>query len=172
MLKVIGCLLIGAASVGLAISFGVELREHLALLYDLRQLLLDISQEAQYSLLPMERILGTRIRSNDQRLTEICGELSALLAEKNGEGGAVLWRQVFGGKRQRLGLTETESDIIENAGKAFFGKNTEENAKNLSLYLERLDYVIEHTRSEQKEKQRVLQTVSVMGGFMLMILLL
>ena len=69
MLKVIGCLLIGAASVGLAISFGVELREHLTLLYDLRQLLVDISQEAQYSLLPMERILGTRIRSNDPRLT-------------------------------------------------------------------------------------------------------
>lgn len=172
MLKVIGCLLIGAASVGLAISFGVELREHLTLLYDLRQLLVDISQEAQYSLLPMERILGTRIRSNDPRLTEICGDISVRLAEKNGEGGAALWRRVFDGERQRLGLTETEEDIIGNAGKAFFGKNTEENAKNLSLYLERLDYVIEHTRSEQKEKQRVLQTVSVMGGFMLMILLI
>ena len=172
MLKIIGCIFIGTASVGLAVSFGAELREHLALLYDLRQLLLDISQEARYSLLPMERILGTRIKSNDLRLKEICGNLSALLAEKNGEGGAALWRQVFGGERKRLGLTETEADIIENAGKAFFGNNTEENARNLSLYLERLDYVIDHTRSEQKEKQRVLQTVSVMGGFMLMILLL
>lgn len=157
---------------GLAISFGVELREHLTLLYELRQLMIDISQEAQYSLQPMERILGKSIRSGDERLTEICGRLSVLLSEKNGEGGAALWKQVFGEARQKLGLTETEADIIENAGKAFFGKSVEENARNLSLYLERLDYVIEHTRSEQKEKQRVLQTVSVMGGFMLIILLI
>ena len=168
----IGCILIGTASLGLAVCFGAELREHLALLYDLRQMLLDISQEAQYSLLPMERILGTRIRSNDQRLIEICSSLSVRLEEKNGERGDVIWRQVFCREKKRLGLTETEADIMENAGKAFFGKNTEENARNLTLYLERLDYVIEHTRSEQKEKQRVLQTLSVMGGFMLMMILI
>ena len=49
MLKVIGCLLIGAASVGLAISFGVELREHLTLLYDLRRRILSRMPEKHFS---------------------------------------------------------------------------------------------------------------------------
>ena len=172
MLKLIGCIFIVAASVGLAVSFGRELKEHLRLLYEIRQLLYDISQEARYSLLPVERILSFRIHPQDERLEAICGRLCILLTEKNGESGELLWKQVFHAYGKELGLTEMEADIIENAGKAFFGKNMEENNRNLVLYLERLDYVIEHTRSEQKEKQRVLQTVSIMGGFMLIILLL
>ncbi|MDD6305454.1 MAG: stage III sporulation protein AB [Clostridiales bacterium] len=172
MLRLIGCILIGTASVGLAVSFERELKEHLQLLYEIRQMLFDISQEAQYSLLPVERILRFRIHPQDERLTGICGRLSSLLAEKNKECGAMLWKQVFHAYEKELGLNQTEAEIIENAGKAFFGKSTEENNRNLALYLERLDYVIEHTRSEQKEKQRVLQTVSIMGGFMLIILLI
>ena len=172
MLKLIGCIFIGVSSVGLAVSFGRDLREHLRLLYEIRQLLYDISQEAMYSLLPVERILRFRIHAKDERLGTICVRLSELLTEKNGEGGAMLWKQVFRSCEKELGLTETEAEIIENAGKAFFGKSTEENNRNLALYLERLDYVIENTRSEQKEKQRVLQTVSIVGGFMLIILLI
>lgn len=172
MLKLVGGALIGAASVGLALNLGTELKEHLRLLYEIRQMLVDIFQEAQYSLLPMEKILSSGTVLRDGRLADICARLGNLLAEKNGEGGEALWRQVFHDSRRALGLNEAEAEILENAGKAFFGKNTKENGRNLSLYLERLDYVIEHTRSGQKEKQRVLQTVSILGGFMLIILLI
>ncbi len=172
MLKLAGGLLIEAASVGLAICFGREIKEHLRLLYEIRQMFADIFQEAQYSLLPMEKILTSKIIPRDAVLAEACARLASLLAEKNGEGGAALWKQVFRDSRKALGLKEAEAEIIENAGKAFFGKNTEENGRNLSLYLERLDYVIEHARSEQKEKQRVLQTVSILGGFLLILLLI
>ena len=65
-----------------------------------------------------------------------------------------------------------EREVLEHAGRAFFGKNTEENASNLALCLERLDYIIEEKRGEQKEKKRVAQTVSIMGGLMLIILLI
>ncbi len=48
----------------------------------------------------------------------------------------------------------------------------EENKKQLTLTLERLDFVIEATRGEQKEKQRVYQALSVVCGLMLIILLI
>lgn len=172
MVKLMGCILIGIASVGFAVSFEREMKEHLRLLYEMRQMLYDISEEARYSLLPVEQILRSRIHPQEERLLDICHRLSSLLAEKSKEGGAMLWKQTFHAYGKELGLSQTEAEIIENSGKAFFGKNTEENSRNLTLYLERLDYVIEHTRSEQKEKQRVLQTVSIMGGFMLIILLI
>lgn len=41
----------------------------------------------------------------------------------------------------------------------------------LSIYLERLDFVIEQEQKEQREKQRVAGAVSVIGGMMLVILL-
>ena len=42
----------------------------------------------------------------------------------------------------------------------------------LSFYLERLDFVIGQERKEQREKQKVAGTVSVIGGMMLVILLI
>ena len=47
-----------------------------------------------------------------------------------------------------------------------------ENEKSLEHYLERLDYVINQVRGEQKEKQKVYQTVSVMCGLIVILLFL
>ena len=47
-----------------------------------------------------------------------------------------------------------------------------ENEKSLEHYLERLDYVIGQAREEQKEKQKVYQTVSVMCGLIVILLFL
>ena len=49
-------------------------------------------------------------------------------------------------------------------------RNIKENERMLSIYLERLDFVIEQERKEQREKQRVAGAVSVIGGMMLVIL--
>ena len=78
--------------------------------------------------------------------------------------------EAFAEKMQKL-LGE-EAEILEGAGGAFFGKSVEENRKHLSLSMERLNFLIEEIRKGQKEKQKVYQTVSVMCGVLLIILLL
>lgn len=74
--------------------------------------------------------------------------------------------------QKKLGLTQEEKEIVAGAGSAFFGKSMGENEKSLEHCLERLDYVIDEVRGEQKEKQKVYQTVSVMCGLIVVILLL
>ena len=71
---------------------------------------------------------------------------------------------------KELGICASELEIIANAGNAFFGRNIKENERMLSIYLERLDFVIEQERKDQREKQRVAGAVSVIGGMMLVIL--
>lgn len=53
-----------------------------------------------------------------------------------------------------------------------FRKSMGENEKSLEHYLKRLDYVIDQVRGEQKEKQKVYQTVSVMCGLIVILLFL
>lgn len=172
MLKLLGSILIGTASIGLALRITGELKEHLALLYEVRQLFVDIAGEAAYSLQPVEHILGSRIRVRDARLMEICGEIAEKLAMRRDAKGEEVWAAVFEEHKKLLGLKEAELAVIRDAGKAFFGKSMEENEKNLAAYLERLDFLIEGRRREQEEKQKVIQTVSVMCGLMLIILLI
>lgn len=171
MLKMLGCGLILSASIGYAIRIRQELKEHLFLLYEIRKMLTNLLYEEQYSLQPVENILLYSIHTKDERLNEICREIGQTLLKKEAADGAEIWRMVFEKKRKLLGMNEEEAEIVESAGSAYFGKSMEENQKVLSLYLERLHFQIEIERKERKEKQKVYQTVSIMCGLILIILL-
>ena len=172
MLKLLGSLLIMTASVGLAYCIRRDMTKHLGLLYEIRKMLIDISYAAAESMQPVEILLGCFIRTRDKRLNDACKKIADILMEKHAEDGGKVGQDVFGASRRELGRRGEEAEILESAGGAFFGKSVEENRKHLSLSMERLDFCIEENRKEQKEKQRVYQTVSVMCGLLLIILLL
>lgn len=172
MLKLLGSLFILTASVGLAYSIKRDMTAHLYLLYEIRKMLIDISYAASESMQPVEILLGCFIRTRNERLNEACGKIAETLMEKREGDGAKVWRKIFEESRSELGLRGEEAEILESAGGAFFGKSVEENRKHLALSMERLDFLIEEIRKGQKEKQKVYQTISVMCGLLLIILLL
>lgn len=94
------------------------------------------------------------------------------LQKKERGCGQELWQERIEAWQKTLGLTSEEKEIFAGAGCAFFGKSMGENEKSLEHYLERLDYVIDQVRGEQKEKQKVYQTVSVMCGLIIILLFL
>lgn len=172
MLKLLGSLIVITASAGFAHCIKKDMTEHLKLLYEIRRLLVALSCEAACSMQPMEILLGCFIRPTDARLAKACREIADRLMEKCDSTGENVWREVFASHEKELGIKGEEAEIIKNAGCGFFGKSVEENKRQLSLTLERLDFVIGRTREEQGKKQRVYQTVSVMCGLMLIILLI
>ena len=172
MLKVLGSMLILLASVGFGFQIQMDLRNHLRLLYDIRKLLLDIANETAYTMDPMEVVLEHSIHSRNPYLNEICREMGEGLQRKERGCGQELWQERIEAWQKRLGLALEEKEIFAGAGCAFFGKSMGENEKSLEHYLERLDYVIDQVRGEQKEKQKVYQTVSVMCGLIIILLFL
>ena len=171
MLKFAGSALILVASIGLAYSIQMELKQHQKRLFELRSLLTKIFWEMNYSRRPVEMVLLYQTDTQDECLNEILKEIGTRLMKKEAKCGEDVWREVFHKYRRELGLNAEESELIEQAGRAFFGKSVEENQKILSLYQERLDFLMEVERKERKEKQKVYQTVCVMSGLVLIILL-
>lgn len=171
MLKVTGSMLIITASIGIAWSIRSELARHLRLLYELRKLFVDISYAAFESRQPVEILLGCFICTREEVLNKVCKEIAERLIEKKEGAGEDVWRNVFWEYQRILKLTDEEMEVIAGAGSAFFGKSVEENRKHLGLLLERLDFLIEGARREQKEKQKVYGTISVGCGLVMVILL-
>ena len=171
MLKLLGCILIFAASVGLAYSMEQEMKQHQKRLLEMRSLLTKIFWEMNYSMRPVEMVLLYQVEAQDKCLREILKEIGENLMKKEAKNGEEVWQEVFQKYRRELGLTVDEGELIAESGRAFFGKSVEENQKILSLYQDRLDFLIEEERRERKEKQKVYQTVCIMGGLMLIIFL-
>ena len=155
LMRLVGCLLIVTASVGFGMQLKKELADHLEI----------------YAMQPMEQLLGQSL-STHPALQKALDEIKRALSEKNVAGGRLIWQETFGAAQKELRLTEEELAIVVDAGGTFFGNSIEENKRQLALCLERLDFVIEQSRAGQKEKQKVYQTLSVVCGFMLILLLL
>lgn len=172
MLKLVGSILIMLASVGLSYSIRIELDEHQKRLFELRSLLTKIFWEMNYSMRPVELVLLYQIETQDEDLRNILKEIGECLMKKEAKCGEDVWREMFQKHRKELRLKPEESELIEQAGNAFFGKSVEENQKVLSLYQEKLDFLIEVERRERREKQKVYQTVCIMSGLVLVILLI
>lgn len=170
--KILGSILILVASAGLAFQIRRDLSNHLALLYELRRLFVAISYEQAFSMQPLEQLLLQENLTEDERLALILKSVSERLVQRQSKAGELIWREEFETNRKSLGLSVEELEMIKGAGAALFGKSLEENRRQLNLVLERLDFWIGQTRKERKEKQKVYQTLSVVCGFMLIILLL
>ena len=95
MLKLIGGILVAGSGVGLAVNMIAEIRQHLLRLYEIRQLLINISGEAALALLPMEHILNQPTLTNDVVLQKVCGQIADRLAAKKGESGGEIWWDIF-----------------------------------------------------------------------------
>lgn len=172
MLKAGGCMLIFLGSLGLAYSMKRERHEHLKLLYEIRTLLLKLSQNMRYRMLPMELLLKEAHLTDEERLQKICNKMGENLEKKQRERAITVWKECFHASRKELHLSVEEMEWLEEAGEAFFGKNMEENERYLALYLERLDEKIKEERRRQGERDKVMGTVTVMSGFVLMLLLI
>ena len=172
MLKIMGSILVFAAAAGMAGTYKRELADHLALLYALRKLLVDLSCYGNGTRQPVEVLLGCFVRTPDERLNEICRKIADCLIEKNEKNGEQVWKRVFEEYRKKLCLTGEEIALIVEAGGALFGRSEEENHRRLTLILEQLDDRIKTVRGELGEKQKIYATVSMVMGGMLVILLI
>ena len=172
MLKIMGSILVFAAAAGMAGTYKRELADHLALLYALRKLLVDLSCYGNGTRQPVEVLLGCFVRTPDEQLNEICRKIADCLIEKNEKNGEQVWKRVFEEYRKKLCLTGEESALIGEAGGALFGRSEEENHRRLTLILEQLDDRIKTVRGELGEKQKIYATVSMVMGGMLVILLI
>ena len=136
MLKIMGSILVFAAAAGMAGTYKRELADHLALLYALRKLLVDLSCYGNGTRQPVEVLLGCFVRTPDERLNEICRKIADCLIEKNEKNGELVWKRVFEEYRKKLCLTGEESALIGEAGRRVFGRSEEENHRRLTLILE------------------------------------
>lgn len=172
MLKLLGGSLILFGTIGGSFWIREEVADHVKLLYELRQLFFKLSEDIRYSRQPMEQLLLQNGNSTDERITSLCQELGQRLLEGNVVSPQAEWEAIFRKKQKELHLSLEEIELLAETGKAFFGKCMEENQTYFDLMMDRLNFLIEGQRRAQREKQKVLQSVVLMGGAMLVLILI
>lgn len=166
MQKAIGCFMIFIACTGMGLSKGQEIQWHLKELEIVKKIFYLMKSELLYTRAPFAEVfakIGKKIGGKYGTWLEAMGKR---LREK--EAGSLwdIWQESIENDLENSYLTEEELNELKKAGKSLGY------IESIDLYIEQLEYEIKNTREVYQTKRKLCQSMGVMGGLFLVILLL
>ena len=166
MMKLIGSIFILASCTGLGFSKSSEMQAHLNELEELKKIFYLLKSELQYTRAPFAEVfqkIGQKTREPFQSwLLDLCDRLD----KKRSGMFWDIWCSSIEEHLKCCRLKEDEIDELKNAGKNL------EYIESLDLFIEQMEYRIKHTRESYRTKRKLCQSLGIMGGIFLVILLL
>ena len=166
MYKWLGSILIIASCTGIGFSKSQDMRKHLEELEELKKLFYLLKSELQYTRAPFAEVFEKIGRKANPPFDSWLFVLASRLQKKGTGSFCEIWKETIQEKLQECRLCEEEFEELKQIGKSL------EYMESIDLYIEQLEYKIEHTREEYKTKKKLCQSMGIMGGIFLVILLL
>lgn len=166
MLKLIGSILIITATSGIGFSKSKELQKHLNTLEELKKLFCLLRSELQYTHSPFAEVFSKLSTKTSTPYEEWLSNLSVRLNNKTRGSFWEIWCNSITDNLIETNLKEDELKELKNAGKNM------EYIESLDLFIEQLEYRIKSTREVYQSKRKICQSMGVVGGIFLVILLL
>lgn len=166
MVKWIGCIMIIVAGGGMGYAKSYELQQHLKELEELKRLFYLFRSELQYTRAPFVEVFEKIGYKALSPYKEWLLKLSSRLKEKAAGSFWELWQMSIEEELQESHLKEDELNELKSVGKNL------EYMESLDLYIEQMEYRIKNTREVYRSKRKLYQSMGIMGGIFLVILLL
>lgn len=166
MLKIIGSIFIITATTGIGFSKSKELQNHLNTLEELKKLFCLLRSELQYTHAPFVEVFSKISTKTSTPYKEWLSNLSKRLMTKTRGTFWEIWSMSITEDLNETNLKEEELDELKNIGKNM------EYIESLDLFIEQLEYRIRNTRESYRSKRKLCQSMGIMGGVFLVILLL
>lgn len=166
MLKWIGITLIIGASSGMGFAKSNDLQSHLNQLEEIQKLFYLLRSELQYIRAPFAEVFEKIGKKTKDPYGTWLLDLSERLQRKGAGSFWEIWCLSITEDLQETNLKEDELEELKNVGKNL------EYIESLDLFIEQMEYRIKNTREAYRSKRKLCQSMGVMGGIFLVILLL
>lgn len=166
MITLVGSILILAASTGLGFSKSSEMQAHLNELEELKKIFYLLKSELQYTRAPFAEVFEKIGRKTREPFQSWLFDLCTRLNEKRSSMFWDMWCNSIEENLKCSRLKEDELNELKNVGKNL------EYIESLDLFIEQMEYRIKNTRESYRTKRKLCQSLGIMGGIFLVILLL
>ena len=171
MLKTAGSILILLASFLYGWRVREELQEHVKQLIGMKEMFQMLWGEISYARTPLKEAF---LQIAHQKKEPFSGflEKAAEEMDENEESMGSFWGKLVEQEGERFLFTEEERELLKRAGENFGYLDGQMQLKNLELYIEQTEVLIQKAQEELKDRQKIAGTLSLMCGLFLVILLI
>ena len=155
-----------ASCTGIGLNKGREMQEHLKALEEVKRIMYLIRSELQYTHAPFAEVFEKMERKTTPPFQVWLQQLARRLNKKEISSFEEMWCASISEDLKGSRLGDEELEELKRIGKNL------EYTESMNLYIEQLEYKIKQTRETYRTKRKLCQSMGIMGGIFLVILLL
>lgn len=172
MQRMIGAILVVASTGATGVLYGIWLKEYLGTLLYLRHVVCLLKGELEYTGAPLQEIFARTAMRVRQPYRGWLKGMARRIDERDGTSFRRIWIQAADEELATLHLKSAHLVQLKELGESLGQTDKASEARNFTLYLERIGYEIEREREQMEAKRRIGSCLGVMGGIFLVIILL
>ncbi len=172
ILKIIGCILVIASSAGMGFYFSGELRNRTQDLKELKKLVGLLKGDIRYASTPLPEAIGAIARRHTGNYSRFLNDVSTKLQELSGQTFSDVWKAATEKELANTSLSKKDKLQLARFGENLGYLDKDMQMNTFELYLTQLEEEITELTKTAKEKTYLYNTLGIMAGIFITIIMI
>jgi len=172
IMKIIGCIMVIASCAAMGFYFSSEIRQRIDDLKELRKLVGLLRGEIRYAATPLPEAIAVLGRRHNGRFGKFLDYVCTKLNEMSGETFALIWKSAAEKMLADTSLSRKDKLQLAQLGDNLGYLDKEMQVNTLDLFLSQLDDEIADLSRTVKEKVYLYNTLGIMAGIFITIVMI
>lgn len=172
IMKIVGCVLVIASSSGMGFFFSNELRCRIEDLRELRKLVSLLRGDIRYANTPLPEAISTITRRHSGSFDTFFHTVSSKLRELSGHTFAQIWKDAVQKELNKTSLSKKDKLHMIQFGESLGYLDKDMQMNTIDQFLSQLDEEIRDLTKTIKEKAYLCNTLGIMAGIFITIIMI
>lgn len=170
--KVVGCILIILSSTLMGFYCSNELKSRINDLKELRKLIVLLRGDIRFGSTPLPEAISAIARRHEGNFKGFLAKVSERLSERSGDTFSLIWKEAVEMELHTTSLYKKDKYHLIQFGENLGYLDKEMQLNTLDLFLAQLEEEIQESSKTAKEKAYIYNTLGIMAGIFVSIILI
>lgn len=172
VMKIIGCMLVILSSAGMGFYFSSEMRSRIEDLRDLKKLIGLLRGDIRYANTPLPEAINSIHKRHTGNFQSFFRYVSTKLNELSGQTFTEIWKTAAEHELANTSLTKKDKLHLAQFGENLGYLDKDMQMNTIDLYVSQLEEMITESSKTIKEKTYMFNTLGIMGGIFITIIMI
>lgn len=172
IMKIIGCILVIASSTGMGFFFSNDMKCRIEDLKELKKLIGLLRGDIRYANTPLPEAIGAITRRHNGNYNAFFQNVSSRLSELSGHTFSVIWKEAVWKELGDTSLSKKDKLHLIQFGDNLGYLDKDMQMNTIDLFLSQLEDEIRDITKTVKEKAYLYNTLGVMAGIFIIIIMI
>ena len=172
IIKLIGCILIMASCTGMGLLFAGEIKRRLEDLKSAKSVAILLRGDIRYAQTALPEALENAAKRHEGRLGPFLNRVSQELKQYSGTSLKEIWKKAVKEELAKTSLTKNDKECLLRLGEQLGYLDKDMQMNTIDWYITQVEEMMQEISSDAKQKIRLYQSLGVLFGLFVVILIL